>query len=130
MGEVYQHLINLLAPNGYFYIFQLAAQSAYQEIHGKYLKEHPNSTDQSPYMQYEESIAILDSLAVPYEVHELVFAHLITEDRKDLLEKYLRKVILDDTVNVLEFFAPLLEKYYLPESKQYQIPQNVNFIAV
>jgi hypothetical protein len=67
---------------------------------------------------------------VDYEVYPQRFAHEIAENRDDLLEKYLQKVVLDDSVDVGELFGPLLEGVYDPARERYVIPQSVNLITV
>ncbi len=45
------------------------------------------------------------------------------------LEKYLRKCILDDSVDAPAFFGPILDEFYEPEQRAYVFPQMVHFIA-
>jgi SAM-dependent methyltransferase len=130
MEAVYRHLIDLLAPSGLFYIYQLAAGSSYQKLHGRYLRQHPNGKSQARYMQFEDSAEILNALGVKYSVTPLAFDHEIPEDRTDLLEKYLQKCILDDEVDVLDFFAGMLQEFHDRENGLYKIPQQVNLIEI
>ncbi|TDI37268.1 MAG: hypothetical protein E2O99_02400 [Acidobacteria bacterium] len=81
-------------------------------------------------MEFEDSQRILESLGVEYEVYPQRFTHEIAKSQNDLLEKYLRKVILDDTVDVGQLFQPLLESVYDPAGDRYVIPQSVNLITV
>ncbi|MFQ5968208.1 MAG: class I SAM-dependent methyltransferase [Acidimicrobiia bacterium] len=130
MGAVYARLLQVLRPGGYLFVYQLTAESSYQRFHGLYRAEHPHGRNRAPYMKFEDSQKILDSLGAEYEVYPQRFAHEIAEDHADLLEKYLRKVILDDTVDVRHFFGPLLETFYDPGRGRYVIPQSVNLITV
>ncbi len=130
MADVYMHLIDLLAPGGCIFIYQLTARSSYRKLHNFYLTHHTHGKDGAPFMEYEDTKRILDSLGAKYEVHELFFHHEIDDRRSDLLEKYLRKCILDDSVDVLEFFESVLEEFHDSNSHTYRIPQFVNFVEV
>ncbi len=81
-------------------------------------------------MEFEDSQRILESLGVEYEVYPQRFTHEIARNQDDVLQKYLRKVILDDTVDVGQLFRPLLESLYDPVGDRYVIPQAVNLITV
>lgn len=130
MPNVYAHLIGLLNPGGFFFVYQLTAESTYQILHRTFLELYPSDEGQRPYMEYEDSKKILDSLGVAYQVYELDFKHEIHEKRTDLLEKYLRKCILDDSADVLEIFRMSLDAFHDPERMTYQFPQSVNFVVV
>ncbi len=130
MDDVYVHLLDSLATGGYLYIYQLAARSSYQKLHKRYRVQHPNGKGTARYMEYEDTKRILDSIGVEYEVHELFFHHEISDGRPDLLERYLRKCILDDSVDVQTFFRTELEELHDKERRQYRFPQSVNFVVV
>lgn len=129
MMAVYAHLLDLLTPSGCLFIYQLAAKSAYQKFHGSYRAHHPHGKDSTPFMEYEDTQRMLNSLGVKYEVHELFFYHEVDDDSPDLLESYLRKSILDDSVDVLKFFESILQEFHDRDSNKYRIPQFVNFVA-
>ena len=130
MEYVYEHLLDSLAVGGYLYVYQLAAGSAYQKLHKRYRAQHPNGKTISRFMEYEDTKRILDSIGLDYEVVELIFHHEISDSRPDLLEKYLRKCILDDSVDVQSIFHAELEEFYEQEQSQYRFPQSVNFVVV
>jgi len=130
MGAVYARLLEALRPGGYLFVYQLTSESYYQKFHGLYRSEHPHGRDKAPFMEFEDSQRILESLGVEYEVYPQRFTHEIARSQNDLLEKYLRKVILDDTVDVRQLFQPLLESVYDPAGDRYVIPQSVNLITV
>lgn len=81
-------------------------------------------------MEYEDTKNILDSIRARYEVYEMSFHHEIPDYRTDLLQKYLRKCILDDSVDVLEFFGTSLEEFHDEYTGVYKIPQFVNFVVI
>ena len=130
MAAVYTRLLEALLPGGYLFVYQLTSDSYYQKFHGLYRSEHPNGQNRAPYMEFEDSQRILESLGVEYQVYPQQFVHEIAESHGDVLEKYLQKVILDDTVDVGQFFKPLLESVYEPALGKYVIPQSVNLITV
>ena len=130
MRSVYESLLEALRPGGYLFVYQLTSESSYQAFHGLYRAEHPRGQNQAPYMEFEDSQRILDSLGVEYEVYQQRLSHEIPEEKTALLEKYLRKIILDDTVHVRDFFGSLLEDYHDSRRGKYVFPQSVNLIAV
>lgn len=125
MPAVYRHLLQLLAPGGRLYVYQLAADSSYQVLHGYYRQHHPG---QPPFMASEESERILRSLEADFRVQPVRFQHQIPAGDRRLLENYLRKCVLDDRLQALDFFAPLLPDFR--EGDLYRFPQTVNLIAV
>ena len=130
MPKVYSHLIKMLAKDGLLLVYQLARESTYQVLHRYYRSKQVKSDKLTAYMEFEDSIQILDQLAARYSVQSFNFSHKIEESRTDLLKKYLKKVILDDQVEVLEFFSPILPKFYVPKEKQYRFPQTVNLLTI
>lgn len=130
MGAVYARLLHALRRGGYLFVYQLTAESSYQRFHGIYRAEHPRGRSRAPYMEFEDSRRILESLGVEYEVYPQQFTHEIAKSQPDVLEKYLHKVILDDTVDVEQLFGPLLDSVYNPATDRYVIPQSVNLITV
>lgn len=130
MAAVIERLMDLLTPGGYLLIYQLAAKSTYQRLHQHYLSQHPNAIHETRFMQYEDSKRILNSLGIPFETHELSFNHAVETKKYALLEMYLRKSILDDSVDVLNFFADILPDYVDAGAQSYKFPQFVNFIVV
>lgn len=81
-------------------------------------------------MEFEDSVRILDGLGATYAVKPFTFSHKIDESRPDMLANYLNKVILNDEVEVMEFFAPILAQYYVPKEKIYKFPQTVNLLVI
>lgn len=130
MTDVYRRLFDLITPDGCLFIYQLTARSSYQKLHNYYLTQHANGQSSTPFMEYEDTQRILDCLGARYEAHELFFQHEIDDRKSDLLEKYLRKCILDDSVDVLEFFESALQEFHDKNSHTYRIPQFVNFVEV
>ncbi len=130
MAKVFAHLSDMLAPGGYLYVYQLTAASSYQKFHSFYLAYHENGKRRNSFMEYEDTTRILDARGFKYDVHELAFEHVIEFSRPDLLERYLQKCILDSSVDVLQFFNPILEHFRDEATKSYRIPQHVNFVVL
>ena len=130
MKNVYKHIYELLAPNGRIFVYQFTNNSSYPYIYNYYLSNHPHGKKKTRFMSYEDTKEILESMGVVYEVYELFFNHEIKSDRYDLLENYLRKCILDNSVDVLTFFKPILKKFHDKKSNKFKIPQFVNFIEI
>ncbi len=129
MPAVYAHLVRMLTAQGLLLVFQLVADSAYQELHGFFRQNHPDGRGVRPYMEFEQSTAILASLGVPFKVIPLQFVHTIPADRPRLLEKYLSKVTLQEHLEAVDFFQPLLSTYYNPQEDAFIFPQRVHLLV-
>jgi ubiquinone/menaquinone biosynthesis C-methylase UbiE len=128
MKTVFEHIRRLLATGGYFFIYQLAAESSYQALHQHYAEASGLSAPTNPYMQFEDSLQLLDEIAWPTEVHEQTFPHRVPKADLDTLEAYLQKVVLDDSINAIELFGDFLDNY--SEADEYVFPQKVNLIVL
>jgi len=128
MKAVFQHLRNLLAPGGSLFIYQLTADSSYQALHQNYAKAMGLSAPAIPYMQFEDSLNLLNEIAWPAEVRELAFPHRVAKEEGATLEAYLQKVVLDSSINARKLFGEELEKYL--QGDEYVFPQTVNLIVL
>jgi len=128
MKDVFLHLRKLLAPGGSFFIYQLTANSSYQALHQHYAEALGLKAPTSPYMQFEDSLNLLNEIGWPAEVHELTFPHRIAKEEKTTVEAYLQKVVLDNSINARDLFGPQLEGYL--EDEEYVFPQRVNLIVL
>lgn len=126
MPAVMDHLLRLMKPNARFFIYQLAADSSYQTLHKIYRQTF---ADEPPrFMESEDSQRILDSLSIDYELMELRFDHVLPGDHSELLENYLRKCVLDDSVDPERVFGDVLPRY--KDNGDYRVPQHVDFIDI
>ena len=126
MRSVFQHLLQLLSYDGRLYIYQLTADSSYQALHRVYRER--TSKGVSPFMEFEDTTRILKSLSVEYEVVELSFDHELPLDQPDLVEHYLRKCVLDESIDALSVFGDVLPGFEIDGG--YRLPQSVNLISV
>jgi SAM-dependent methyltransferase len=126
MPSVFRHLLQLLSGDGQLFIYQLAAQSSYQTLHRVY-REHV-SDGVSKFMEFEDTRRILESLPVEYEVVELSFDHELPLDQPDLVEHYLRKCVLDESVDTQRVFGDMLPRF--ERDGLYRLPQSVNLMSV
>ena len=126
MPSVFRHLLRLLSDDGRLFIYQLTADSTYQTLHQIY-REH-TSKGVSTFMEYEDTKRILESLPVEYEVVELSFDHELPIDQPDLVEHYLRKCVLDETIDAQQVFGDVLPRF--ESDGVYRLPQSVNLISV
>jgi len=126
MPAVFQHLLRLLSDHGQLFIYQLTAESSYQSLHRVYRERV--SKEVLPFMEFEDTERILNSLRVEYEVVELRFDHELPRNRPDLVEHYLRKCVLDESVDTHRVFGDFLPRF--ESDGLYRIPQSVNFISV
>jgi SAM-dependent methyltransferase len=126
MPSVFQHLLQLLSDDGQLFIYQLAAESSYQTLHRVYRERVSKGV--SPFMEFEDTKRILESLPVEYEVIELSFDHELPLDRPNLMEHYLRKCVLDESIDAQRVFGDALPSF--ERDGLYRLPQSVNFISV
>jgi hypothetical protein len=132
MGAVFQSCLELLNSGGKFLIYQLSKDSFYHEIHDFYLKYYPASINhRQQFMTAENSLVILESLGLNYQIIPIRFEQIINSERKYLLEVYLKMCVLNHEIDdVLFLFQDLLLKYLDKESNQYNFPQLVNLLVI
>ncbi len=126
MPSVFRHLLQLLSDDGRLLIYQLTADSSYQTLHRVYRER--TSKGVLPFMEFEDTKRILESLPVEYEVVELSFDHELPIDQPDLVEHYLRKCVLDETIDAQRLFGGLLPRF--EDDGLYRLPQSVNLVSV
>ena len=126
MPSVFRHLLQLLSDDGRLFIYQLTADSSYQALHRVYRER--TSKGVPPFMEFEDTTRILESLPVEYEVVELSFDHELPLDQPDLAEHYLRKCVLDETIDAQRVFGDLLPGF--ESHGRYRLPQSVNLVSV
>ena len=122
MPDTYDSLLTALKRGGLLYVYQLTRDSAYQKVHAFYRAARGGSR----YMEAEDSERLLSAAGADYEVHELAFDHVVP-DRAEDLNKYLRKVTLDPSVDV-GFFEPLIGEFR--RGAEVVFPQRVNLLVV
>lgn len=130
MPAVLAHVMKLLVSGGRLIIYQLAASSTYQRLHSHYREHQPSGRNWDRYMQAEDTIEILHSLGLSTRVTPLSFEHVVPSHNRGVLENYLRKCVLDESIDALGLFGPLLEAFMDEESGLYRFPQTVHLIEV
>lgn len=126
MRSVFRHLLDLLSDDGQLFIYQLTADSSYQTLHRTYRERISKGVP--PFMEFEDTERILESLPVEYDVLELSFDHELPIDQPEIVEHYLRKCVLDESIDALRVFGDVLPRF--ESDGLYRIPQSVNFISV
>ena len=131
LKNVLQYLINLLKDDGKLLIYQFSSNYCYYSLRSFYINHYP-LVDASEYITAEDIRNILDLLNVCYETVPLYLEHVISnqDNRDDVLEVYLKKEILNNEVDVLNFFKDKLQDYYDREYDKYTFPQRVDLIIV
>lgn len=76
MKAVFGSIRDLLLDDGLFFIYQLTSKSAYQKLHS-YYAEHTSGRPPESYMEFEDSVQIMEAIGWPYELRELRFPHRI-----------------------------------------------------
>ena len=126
MRSVLRHLLELLSEGGQLFIYQLTAASSYQTLHQIYRERLANGIPR--YMEFEDTKRILESLQVEYEVVEFSFDHELPLNQPELVERYLRKCVLDETIDAQRVFGDVLPNF--EQDGLYRLPQTVNLISV
>ncbi len=126
MPSVFRHLLQLLSESGRLLIYQLTANSSYQMLHQIYREQV--SHEVLRFMEFEDTKRILESLPIKYEVIELKFDHELPLNEPELVEHYLRKCVLDETIDAQRVFGDVLPRF--EQDGLYRLPQTVNFISV
>jgi SAM-dependent methyltransferase len=111
---IHLHFLSLLKANGIYLIYQLSEDSKYYQLNDFYRQHYPQSDNTIPFITSEDHQQILDSLGISYEIVRLSFSHKIDGECKDLLETYLKKCILNENLDTISFFQPLLKEYFGP----------------
>ena len=130
LPKVVQAVMELLNKNGKLLIYQFSQKSSYYALYDFYLKNYPSASGKQQYMTAEEIENILASLKVNYEIIPMDFEHKISKDDPNLLEVYLHKCILDNSVDVINFFSSKLKELYDRDRNEYIFPQRVNLAIV
>jgi len=126
MEAVFRAVRESLASGGIFYLYQLGHQSAYQRLHG-YYRDNNYEENIPAYMEFEQSVEIMDALDWEFESIELSFDHQVAASDEQALEKYLQKIILDDKVRARELFKEILQEFLSDE--QYRFTQKVFLLS-
>lgn len=122
MPEAVDRLIKALKKGGRLLVYQLTAASTYQRVHAAYRESRGGDR----YMEYEDTVKLLDAAGYDYEVHELAFDHVVS-DTQEALREYLAKVTLDDSVSP-QLLEPMLDEFRSRGALRF--PQTVNLIVV
>ncbi|MGD1700877.1 hypothetical protein [Dapis sp. BLCC M229] len=91
---------------------------------------YPEGRKYTYFLKSEEYKQILDRLEINYENIRLYFSHSISFESKNILEIYLRKCVLDDTLDLFNFFEPILQECFEPETNQYKFEQIVDLVII
>jgi SAM-dependent methyltransferase len=130
MENVYFYYLDLLQFNGKFLIYQLAKNSSYYKLDNFYLSHYPEPNRTTPFLSSEDIKQTLDVLGITYETISLHFTHRINSDCQNILEIYLKKCVLDNNVDVLNFLKPILQECFDEESNQYKFDQVVDLLII
>ncbi|NEP06358.1 MAG: class I SAM-dependent methyltransferase [Okeania sp. SIO2G4] len=130
MADVYLYCLDLLGDNGKFLIYQLAEKSSYNNLYSFYLSHYAERKNTTYFLTSEDHKQILDTLGINYENIRFRFSHRINFESKNILEIYLKKCVFDNTLDVLNFFQPILQESFDRETNQYQFEQIVDLLII
>lgn len=126
--DILQHIRTLLKPSGVFLMYQASSDSCYNQFYDFYIEnyEHPNNCQR--FVTAEDIQKALDVIEVKYDVIDFYYHHKIDGEDRDLLEVYLKKCILNSSVDVLSLFKEKILEYFKPETNQFSFKQKTNLI--
>ncbi|WP_365304362.1 class I SAM-dependent methyltransferase [uncultured Thiodictyon sp.] len=130
LADICRSCLRLLRPNGKFFIYQLARNSSYYRLYDYYLVHHSAPNNAARILASEDHQQVLMSLAIDYEIHKIKFTHTIDVEQRHLLAVYLKKCIMDNDPDVLEFFQPVLNEHLDSPRAQYRFDQEVDLLII
>lgn len=128
--KVYKYLLELLKPNGKFLVYQLSQYSWYYKSYDFYLKHYPQPSRSTSFMTGEDIKNALDSLGINYKIFEINYHHTVKRNSSRLLEVYLKKCILNASVDAVDLFSDILPSYYDKGSDAYIFPQKAILLEI
>ncbi|NES84780.1 MAG: class I SAM-dependent methyltransferase [Moorea sp. SIO2B7] len=128
--NVIEHICRLLKNNGIFLLYQASSESCYHQLYDFYLKNHELPNKNTRFITAEDVEETLALLELNYNVIDFDYNHEIDYDDRALLEVYLKKCILNNSVDVLALFNQKILQYFNPESNQFSFNQKTKLIIV
>ncbi|MDJ0737742.1 MAG: class I SAM-dependent methyltransferase [Nostocaceae cyanobacterium] len=128
--DILQHIGKLLKPNGIFLMYQASSDSCYYQLYDFYLKNYEQPNNSSKFIVAEDIQETLDLLELQYDLIDFDYNHKIDYENQDLLEVYLKKCILNTSVDVLSLFKEKKLQYFQPQNNQFSFKQKTKLIIV
>ena len=128
--DILQHIGKLLKPNGIFLMYQASSDSCYYQLYDFYLKNYDSPNNSTKFIVVEDIQETLDLLGLQYDLIDFDYNHEIDYEDKDLLEVYLKKCILNSSVDVLDLFKEKILQYFKPENNQFLFKQKTKLIIL
>lgn len=130
INEILEHIKELLKPNGIFLMYQASIDSSYNQLYNFYLNNYDKPHDSKRFLISEDVQASLDRLKLNYHVVDFDYNHEVDSEDKELLENYLKKCVLNSSVDVLSLFKEKVKEYFQPQKKKFIFNQKTKLIIV
>ncbi|NEQ13425.1 class I SAM-dependent methyltransferase [Moorena sp. SIO2C4] len=126
--DILQHIRTLLKPSGIFLMYQASSDSCYNQLYDFYLENYEQPNNSKRFITAEDIQKALDIIEVQYDVINFEYNHEIDCKNQDLLEVYLKKCILNSSVDVLSLFNEKIVEYLKPETNRFSFKQKTKLI--
>lgn len=126
--DILKHIRELLKPNGIFLMYQASVDSSYNQLYDFYLDNYKKPHNSKRFLRSEDVQASLDRLKLNYGVVDFDYNHEVDSEDKNLLEIYLKKCILDSSINVLSLFKEKINEYFQSTNKKFIFNQQTKLI--
>ncbi|NEP57634.1 MAG: class I SAM-dependent methyltransferase [Symploca sp. SIO2G7] len=130
LENILQHIKILLKPSGIFLMYQASLDSCYSQLYDFYLKNYRQASNYTRFITAEDIQKTLNILGLEYNAIDFDYYHEIDGDNRNLLEVYLKKCILDSSVDVFSLFKEKLGDYFQPQSNRFGFKQKTKLIIV
>lgn len=128
--DVIQHVVKLLKPGGIFLIYQSSSDSSYSRLYDFYLKNYEQPNNFTRFVIAEDIEKTLDLLGLQYTLQDLNYEHEIDGEDRDSLEVYLKKCILDNSVDITSLFEKEISHYFQPQNNKFSFKQKTKLIII
>ena len=128
--DILQHIGTLLQPSGIFLMYQASSDSCYNQLYNFYLQNHEQTNKSTSFITAENIQETLDLLGLQWDAIDLDYNHEIDCETRDLLEVYLKKCILNSSVDVLSLFKEKIFQYFQPQNNKFSFKQKTKLIIV
>lgn len=128
--NVLKHSWDLLKPNGIFMMYQASVNSSYNELYSFYLDNYIKPHDSKRFLISEDVQASLDTLKLNYRVIDFDYNHEVDSEDQNLLELYLKKCVLNNSIDVLSLFKEKIKECFQPQNKKIIFNQKTKLIIV
>lgn len=127
--DVIKQIRELLKPGGIFLIYQASLDSSYSQLYDFYLRNCEQPNNNTKYLIAEDIQETLDILRFHYDLKEFNYDHEIDHEDQDLLAVYLKKCVLDNSVDVVSLFKEKISDSFRSQNNKFIFKQKTKLIV-